>query len=323
MGGQGEGQVRVFRLALFIALLVLPRGLPGQTDSAKSPTISVDVNLVVLPATVRDQQGQFVSGLQKDDFRVFENHQPQQIRLFQQGDVPVSAGLLVDDSASMESKRKDVLAAALAFVKSSNPQDQMFVVDFNDKIALGLPNTELFSTSASELEAALNGVPARGRTALYDAIEAGLNHLKRASRDKKVLIAITDGGDNASHHKLKEVLEDAARSNVMIYAIGLIDEHNGDQNPGFLRKITRITGGEAFFPGETSDIATICTHIAEDIRRQYTIGYVPTAENLDNAYRSIRVTARDLKHGRLLVRTRAGYIAAAHGASQAAEAKIP
>ena len=216
-----------------------------------SAIISVDVDLVVLHATVRDRKGGFVSGLRKENFRVFEDGVPQEIRVFQHEDVPVAVGLIVDNSGSMGRKRKDVTAAALAFVRSSNPQDEMFVVNFNERISFGLPDTELFSASAAELERALNGVPANGKTALYDAIEAGLAHLKKATLDKKVLIVISDGGDNASHHTLGQVLESAGRSDAIIYTIGLFDEYDEDRNPGVLKKIARATGGEAFLPTET------------------------------------------------------------------------
>ena len=192
----------------------------------------------------------------------------------------------------------------------------MFVVNFNEKVTLGLPDTQLFSASPSELEGALNGFRRTGRTALYDAIETGLAHLEKASRDKKVLILITDGGDNSSHCSRKQVLEDAARSNVIVYAVGLLDEHEADQNPGFLKRIAHVTGGEAFFPAATSEVAEICKRIAEDIRHQYTIGYVPAGETLDNTYRRIRVAVRGRRQGRLYVRTRAGYIASPHAVSQ-------
>ena len=236
----------------------------------------MDVELVVLHATVRDRKGRFVSGLQKQDFRVYENDQPQTIELFQHEDVPVAVGLVVDNSGSMQPKQSDVAAAALAFVRSSNAEDEMFVVNFNENVTFGLPNTELFSAKPSELDGALMGVPARGKTALYDAIEAALTHLQKASRDKKVLIVISDGGDNASKHTLNQVLQDAERSDAIIYTIGLFDEYDTDRNPRVLKQIARATGGEAFFPEKTSAVVKICEGIAAGLRNQYTIGYSPT-----------------------------------------------
>ena len=288
-----------------------PVVLPAQTV----PNISVDVNLVVVHATVEDGHGEFVQGLGKEEFKVFENGKEQTIRLFRDEDVPVSVGLLVDNSTSMSSRQKDVAAAAVAFAESSNPLDEMFVVQFNEHVTLGLPSTKLFSASPSELEAAVNAVHAFGRTALYDAIAAGLTHLKQATHDKKVLILVSDGGDNSSRHTLKEILADAERSNVIIYAIGMLDEHDADQNPAFLRKIARITGGVAFLPEEASEAAGICRRIAADIRHQYTIGYTPTDDKLDNTYRKIKITAKGPNRGRLHVRTRTGYIASPPGAN--------
>lgn len=292
----------------------MPLCLANHAGPVESSTISVDVNLVVLHATVRDQQGGFVSGLRKDDFQVFESGRPQAIRLFRYEDLPVSVGLLVDNSGSMAPRRKDVAAAALAFVHSSNPEDELFVVNFNEKPTFGLPDTRLFSASPAELEAALNGVPAFGHTALYDAIEAGIAHLTKATR-KKVLILISDGGDNFSHHKLKEVLDDSMRSNAIVYTIGLLDEHDGEENPAFLRRISKVTGGESYIPDATTSVVEICRRIARDIRLQYIIGYVPTNEKLDNTYRPVRVTAHSEQHKHLFVRTRAGYLASPHNNS--------
>ncbi len=296
----------------FVALLVVvtrPWAF-GQTEQPQGEsTISVDVDLVDLQATVVDRKGGFVSGLNKENFQVFEDRVPQMIRVFQHEDVPVAVGLIVDNSGSMAPKRKDVTAAALAFVRSSNPQDQMFVVNFNEHVFFGLPDTQLFSASPAELEMALNGVPASGKTAIYDAIAAGLDHLKKATLDKKALIVISDGGDNASHHTLDQILNAAGRADVTIYTIGLFDEDDPDQNPGVLRKIARATGGEAFLPKETGKVVPICERIAEDIRNQYTIGYVSSNQKLDNTYRMIRVTATGRHHEKYIVRAREGYIA--------------
>ena len=303
---------RILTIACFLPLIFLisAKPIPGQTTAQPgNSTISVDVDLVVLHATVRGRKGGFVSGLGKGDFKVLEDGAPQIVRVFEHEDVPVAVGLVVDNSGSMGRKRKEVTAAALAFVRSSNPQDEMFVVNFNERTAFGLPNTELFSASASKLERALNGVPANGKTALYDAIEVGLAHLKKATLDKKVLIVISDGGDNASHHTQGQVLESAGRSDAIIYTVGLFDEYDHDRNPGILRRIARATGGEAFLPNETSRVVPICERIAVDIRNQYTIAYVPSNQKLDNTYRTIILTAAGQHGEKLLVRTRSGYFA--------------
>lgn len=294
--------------ALPLLFPIASQHLPGQTGPpSPDSTISVNVDLVVLHATVRNRYGEFVSNLRKENFQVLEDGAPQTVRLFQHEDAPVAAGLIVDNSGSMARKRKDVTAAALAFVRSSNPRDEMFVVNFNERVTLGLPDTELFSASDAELEKALNGVPASGATALYDAIEAGLVHLSKATLDKKVLIVISDGGDNASRHKLSQVLESAGRSDAIIYTIGLFDEADPDRNPGVLMKIAHATGGESFLPTETSQVVVVCKRIAEDIRNQYAIGYIPSNQELDGAYRTINVMATGPHGEKLVVRTRAGY----------------
>jgi VWFA-related protein len=290
--------------------LIAAQSVFAQIAEPEGANFSTDVNLVVLHATVRNQKGGFVSGLHQENFHVFEDGQPQTTRFFQHEDVPVAVGLVVDNSGSMSSKRKDVTAAALAFVRSSNPHDQMFIVNFNEHVSFGLPNTELFSASSAELETALNGVPASGKTALYDAILAGLDHLKKATLDKKVLIVVSDGGDNASHHTLAQVLEAAGRSDTIVYTIGLFDEYDEDSNPGVLKKIARVTGGEAFLPKETPAVVDICERIAIDIRNQYTIGYVPSNRTFNNTYRMIRLVAKGPHGQKYLVRTREGYIAA-------------
>ena len=282
----------------------------------------MDVNLVVLHATVLDRRGGFVSGLRKEDFHVYEDGSPQVVRDFDHEDVPVAVGLAVDNSGSMGRRRDEVSAAALAFVHASNQRDEMFVVNFNERVVFGLPDTRLFSASAAELERALHGVPANGKTALYDALEAGLDHLKKATLDKKVLIAITDGGDNASRHTLRRVLEDAGRSDVIIYTIGLFDEAEDGANPGVLKKIARATGGEAFALRDTSTVVPTCEQIAQDIRNQYTIAYIPTEPKLDNTYRTIKVTATGQNGEKLVVRSRSGYIAAPERPANS-QAKLP
>lgn len=299
---------------VLMACLAAQRGVLCQD----SP-ISVDVNLVVLYVTARDAKGNFVAGLQQQDFRVFENGQPQNIRLFQHEDVPVSVGLIVDNSTSMRRKRQDVTAAALAFVRSSNPQDEMFVVNFNERVSLGLPPEDSFTADAGALEKALNGVPALGMTALYDAIDCGLGHLKEASRQRKLLIVISDGGDNVSHHNLSQVLAELERSDVPTYTIGLFNEFDADQNPGILRKFARVTGGETFVPAQASEVVPICERIAKEIRNQYIIAYSPTKQSLDNTYRKIRITASKPHAGKVFVKTRDGYIASPKKQDQTAE----
>jgi len=282
---------------------------PSPSHQGDDYTINVTVDEVVLRATAQDHRGILVSGLGKDDFQVYEGGVLQQIRYFSHEDIPVTVGLVIDNSGSMRPKRSDVIAAALAFARSSNPQDQMFVVNFNEKISFGLPDNRPFTDQVAQLEVALSRVKADGETALYDALAAALEHLKKGNRDKKVLIVISDGGDNASKHKLTEIMALAGQPDAIIYTIGIFDEQDADRNPGVLKRLAKNTGGEAFLPESLKDVAPICERIAHDIRNQYTIAYVPANRNRDGSYRTIQVKARAPGRGRLLVRTRTGYFA--------------
>lgn len=269
--------------------------------------ISVDVSLVVLQATVRDHSGHTVMELKHDDFAVFEDGKPQTIRLFRHEDTPVTVGLVIDHSSSMSAKLADVTGAAQAFVKSSNPDDRMFVVNFNERVSQGLPRGTEFSDNAEQLGNAIWNAPAIGTTALYDAIVEALKRLQRTTHDKKVLIVISDGGDNASKATLQSVLQLTEQSNAMIYTIGIFDPDDPDKNPGVLKRLAQESGGEAFFPSQLSDTVAICQRIARDIRDQYTIGYSSANVSPDGAYRKVKLTARENGSGKLFVRTRAGY----------------
>ncbi len=293
------------------ACLMLLIGFAGGAAPQALPPyrISVNVDLVVLHATVRDRKNGFASDLSKQDFAVYEGGIRQTIRLFQHEDVPVAVGLVVDHSGSMRPKMADVIAAARTFVRFSNPEDQMFVVNFNEKVTIGLTREILFTNRADQLESAILNAPVSGQTALYDAVAEALARLQASERDKKVLIVISDGGDNASEHTLGEVLKMAGQSSAMVYAIGIFDKDDPDSHPDVLRRLARSTGGEAFLPGEPTEVTAICEHIARDIRHQYTIGYLPAEAAQPGAYRSIRVDANAAGHGKLIVRARTGYIA--------------
>jgi Ca-activated chloride channel family protein len=303
-------------IGLAILLLVVLVGYAGYqvppatrgSDQA-SFRIAVDVALVVLHATVTDRQGSLVSNLAEPDFEVYENGVLQHVQLFKNEDVPVAVGLVIDHSTSMVPKLAEVTAAARAFVVSSNREDQMFVVNFNEVASLGLPTTIRFSDSTDELQRAIATKVTQGQTALYDAIAMGLAQLQAASRDKKVLIAVSDGGDDASQLKLEQVMKLAEQSTAIIYTVGVFDQDDPDKNPGVLNRLARATGGEAFLPRQLGETLAICERIARDIRHQYTIGYVPSNPARDGSYRAIRLLARTKGQGKLSVRTRTGYIA--------------
>lgn len=282
---------------------------PSERMQENTYTIRINADMVVLHATVRNRKGTPVSGLNKGNFQVYEDGVRQQITYFMHKDIPVTVGLVVDNSGSMAPKRPEVIAAATAFARSSNSQDQMFVVGFNEHVWFGLPDSVLFTDQPAQLEAALSRIDANGETALYDAVAVAIERLKKGNRDKKVLIVISDGADNASKHNLAEVMAMAQRSDAVIYTVGIYDEDDPDHNPGALKRLAKASGGEYFTAESLRDVVPICERIAQDIRSQYTIAYVPANRKQDGSYRAIQVKAEAPGRGRLFVRTRAGYYA--------------
>lgn len=270
--------------------------------------IEVKSELVVLPVRVLDSNGDFVTGLKLDDFRVYVDGHLQRVSLFQQEDTPVTVGLVVDHSRSMGTKLAGVTAAISDFAKSSNPQDDMFVVDFNDKVSLELPGGNPFTHDPTELAKALSAVSARGTTALYDAVNEGLKHLQLDPRNKKALIIVSDGGDDASQHKYADVLALARQSQVVIYCIGLIDDSSADQDPRVLQRFSDDTGGIAFFPKPNESVTKVSEQIARDLREQYTLGFVPDETRNDRVFRKVSVKVTAPGKGKIRVRTRRGYI---------------
>jgi VWFA-related protein len=294
-----------------------PQAAPAEKKGGEYK-LNVEVGLVVLHATVLDKRGHIVDGLKADSFKVYEDGALQKLSVFSHADLPVTMGIVIDDSGSMKEKRASVNAAALTFVKTSNPQDQVFVVNFNDVYYLDTPGD--FATSIEDLKAALGKIDSRGGTALYDAVLASVDHLKLGNRDKKVILVITDGEDNASRYPFEELLRAAQNSNATIYAIGLL----GEQEPGglfkmghgshraakILEKLAESTGGNAFFPKSLDQVEETCVQIARDIRNQYTLAYYPSNSRKDGSFRALRVdaTASDGRT-KLAVRTRPGYYA--------------
>ena len=280
-------------------------GIPSADDLPEY-TIRSEVRLVLLDVSVTDALGLTVSGLSKSSFRVLENGERQPITVFDNQDVPVTVGLVVDESRSMTPKRGQVLVAAEIFIQESNPHDEMFVLNFNDTVRRGLPNTEVFSGDIAKLRAALYRGKPEGKTALNDAIIDGLAQLDMGRQGKKTLVVISDGGDNVSSHTQREMLDKAEQSIATIYTIGLFEEDDPDRNPGVLKRLAAISGGQAFFPSETSDIIRICRKIAKDIRSRYTIGYVPKPGK-GTGLRHIQVRVSASGRGALHARTRTAY----------------
>jgi len=292
---------------------------PQPQKKGNQYKINVNVNLVVLHATVVDKKGHRVNNLTQKDFRVLENGVPQTVSVFSHADIPVTMGIDIDDSGSMREKRPEVNEAALTFVKTSNPEDQVFVVNFNDEYYLDTPGN--FASNMEELKAALSKIDSRGGTALYDAVYASLDHLKLGNRDKKALLVITDGEDNASRYSFADLLQHAQKSNAVIYCIGLLGEERpgglfklhggGDKRAArILKELADTTGGKAFFPRSLDEVKPICEKIARDIREQYTFGYYPTDQKKDGTFRQVQIEFTknfDRKHYR--IRTRPGYYA--------------
>jgi VWFA-related protein len=304
-----EMMVKVMRQILVPLALLAGLAPAGEGQDPEPYKISVDVNLVVLHATVLDGKGRFVSDLAEGDFEVYQDGVRQTIRLFRHEDVPVTVGLVVDHSGSMRPKLREVVEAARTFARSSNEDDRMFVVNFNEHVTMGLPAAQRFTNRPDELQLAILRAPAAGETAVYDAVAAALEMLRTSEQEKKALILISDGGDNASSRTLSEVLKMAGQSSAVVYAIGIFDPDDADKNPGVLDRLARATGGEAFFPGQLDEVVAICERIARDIRNQYTIGFAPMATAQPGVYRAIRVVAGRTAHGKLSVRARSGYIA--------------
>lgn len=291
----------------FFVLGVL--GLSSLLFSQESPdtgTISVDVTRVVIHATVRESKSGFVGDLEKQHFTVLEDGVPQKLLSFSREDEPIAVGLLVDNSQSMMNKRNQVLAAAKTFVRASKPNDEIFVLHFNEQLTYGLPNTTRFTGDRALLEQALDKMNLDGRTALYDAIHEGLKNLAHSKLSKKVILLISDGGDNMSVHKANDVVREADLSGALFFAIGIYDPMDGDANPGVIRKLAQATGGEAYFPKEILEVRDLCEGIARDLRNQYALSYAPPTHE-SSKYHRLQVKVKDPKGRKLIVRTRTGY----------------
>ena len=259
----------------------------------------------MLHATAMDDKNHLVTNLDKSTFSVFENNQPQTITSFRHEDVPVAMGIVIDNSGSMREKRDKVNKAALNLVRSSNPQDQVFVVNFNDEYYLD----QAFTSDINKLREALEKVEARGGTALYDAIVASADYMKKnAKLQKKVLFVVTDGEDNASRESLEEAVRRLQEENgPTVYAIGLLGEEKARRARRALETIAQRTGGIAFLPRTLDEVDEISRTVAHDIRNQYTIGYKPSTPKSVGGYRAIRVEAHAKGYNKLVVRTRSGY----------------
>jgi Ca-activated chloride channel family protein len=280
---------------------------PSAQEPVK-PDFSTQSELVVLHVAVKDRKGGYVGGLGQDSFRVIEDKRPQTISFFNSQDAPVTVGLVIDASGSMAPNRDMVIAASMAFSKAMNPQDEFFVMGFNEEIHTPLPPDKPFTSYEPTLRVALvQAIKARGQTAIYNAINAGLDYVQKGGFERQVLIVLSDGGDNASAVTRAQVLANAQASNAVIYSIALVDPMDSEADPGFLKQLSESTGGVAFRPKNAAAVQDILQQVARDIRNMYTLGYVPS-EQADaarpEALRRVAVDVRLPTGQKLAVRTR-------------------
>ncbi len=305
-------------LALLGALLQAQQ--PAPKPEVGGFIFRAETRLVVLHATVFDKNSHFVTNLPQAAFRVYENSVEQAVKLFRREDVPVSVGLVIDNSGSMRDKREKVNHATLAFVKASNPQDEVFVVNFNDEAFLD----QDFTNSRELLQDALKKIDQRGGTAFYDAVSMSLNWLKdKAKKDKRVVLLVTDGEDNASQITLEKLLRKAQESEAAVFTVGLLNEEErraARRTRRALMAIAEATGGAAFFPKEVGEVDEIAARVAADIRNQYILGYTPSNEAQDGSFRQVKVqlVGPGKNHS---VRTRTGYYARGTAASPGPSSK--
>jgi len=304
-------RLRLLAAAVAIAFVATPDAAPqAQPDR---PSFTAESELVVLHVTVKDNQGHFVPGLPQESFSILEDGRPQTIPFFSSEDAPVTVGLLIDNSGSMYSSRELVMAAVTSLVEHSNPQDEVFALLFNETIRSALSPEMPFTSDLAVSRGALShAILPRGRTALYDAIAAGQEYLARGRYERKVLVVVSDGGDNASETTFEEILNRIQASNVVIHAIGLVDPIEEEANPKRLKRLAQASGGVAFQPRTAKQVAEAIERVALDIRSAYTLGYAP-ADGVAPGFRRIRVTVRPPAGRKVEVRTRAGYVSG-HGA---------
>lgn len=281
----------------------------NQPAGDQLPKFRAETRLVVLHATVLDRDKHLVMDLTRNDFKVFEDNVQQQIRDFKREDIPVSVGIVVDNSGSMRDKRSRVTAAALTFVRTSNPDDEVFIVNFNDEAFLD----QDFTDNLDLLKEGMDKIDARGGTAFYDALQMSLDHMKEGGRkSKKVLLVVTDGEDNASRMTLEQLVKYVHESEAVIYTVGLLSDENprsAKRAKKALEAVSEASGGAAFFPKDINEVEGIATRVASDIRNQYVLTYTPSNATDDGSYRSVAVKAESKSRGKLLVRTRTGYYA--------------
>jgi len=298
---------RLSSVLLLCCLVNAQKPQPPASSSADEVIIKSYTRLVDLPVSVSDRSGKLITDLPQKAFKVYENGVEQPIKIFKREDVPVSLGIIIDNSGSMKEKRQKVEIASMDLVKASNHEDEVFIVNFNDDAFLDVE----FTNDIKTLEEGVGRIDSRGGTAMRDAISMSIDYLKsKGKKHKKVLLVVTDGNDNASTINLEKVVNRARQSEVLIYAIGLLNEeerHDAKTAKRALNALANESGGLAFYPKAVADVDRIALQVAHDIRNQYTIAYSPTIQAMDGSFRQIKVTVN--AGGHPLIRTRTGYYA--------------
>jgi Ca-activated chloride channel family protein len=298
-----------------------PAKPPAATPSKdEDPIFRSDTRLVILPISVSDKNGKLITDIPQKAFKVYENGAEQPIKIFKREDVPISLGIIIDNSGSMREKRQKVETASMDLVKASNPQDEVFIVNFNDDAWLDVP----FTSDIKKMEDGVAKIDSRGGTAMRDAINLSLDYLKKeGKRQKKVLLVITDGNDNASSISLEKLVTRAQQEEVLIYSIGLLNEEERREAriaKRALDELSRESGGSAFYPKAVTEVDQITLQVAHEIRNQYTIGYSPLLQAMDGSFRQIKVTVSGPGHP--IVRTRTGYYATPDTAGKKAVSQL-
>ena len=304
--------IRHLAFNVVLVMLLCTQGIGAQVPEPQA-VFKSESDLVILHVNVFNGRSDAVPDLPQDAFTVFEDEQRQVITFFSSADVPVTVGLVLDNSSSMITRLPMVIAGGDAFARSSHPEDELFTLHFNEHIRFGLPAGVPFTSNQTLLKAALQRYGAGGRTAFHDAVIAGLDHLEFATHQKRVLVVLSDGEDNASRHSEDAMIERARDSNAIIYTVSNANRRLGlAGDAGILRKLASVTGGEAYFPDTDKKVVESFDTIAANIRRGYSIGYVPMNTAHDGSYRNLKVAVRMPGQNNLRVRSRDGYRAHSH-----------
>jgi VWFA-related protein len=289
--------------ALACCVAVLPQ-IAGQEPGQYR--LSVDVPQVVLGVSVQSKRGELIPDLEAGDFAVYDNGKLQKLTAFSKEERPATVGVVLDNSGSMTPRRMEVLQAAVTFVNLSHPDDDFFVVHFNENVRLGF-NGAQFSSDRAEVRAALWRLHPDGQTALYDAVSFALDHVRKGRWEKRALLVISDGGDTASKTNFEDVLVKARQLGASIYTIGIYDPTDPDRSPKVLRRLAQAGGGRAFFPDSAAEVTRICREIAAEIRNQYTLAFTPSETSAAGRFHKIRVRVKGEGGNKLIARTREGY----------------